>query len=387
MRPLNADKIVEKAHLAAAVDRFDNESYREGLEILVRDANAVAQFHDRGRDAFETQAVQVLKLRLQVEDYIRSHPDVTMQPVVAPVVVLGIPRTGTTLTSNLLGVDPARRSLLEWESNDLVPPAAPGALTTDPRARAALAQEDERRRHSPTGGRIHTSSAIFPTECTFITAQDFKSLVWDSWGRLPEYADWILECDMRSAYDHHRRVLQVLQHTNPGPWNLKMPSHSVHIRGLLQAYPDARIVWTHRDPFTASASLFSLITAAHRRALDEPDRDWIRTKYPHQLAVHANRPLAVRKEIGHDCMYDVHYADLVRDPISTMRCLYEWLGDPFSDVAEERMRQWLVENPQGKWGKHDYQLSGWDLTIEDLAPYFAEYLAEFDVELEGKGMG
>jgi len=380
---MNAAQIVERAQRETGLDRFHSDSFREGLELLVSDANRVGRYSDAGVAHFEGQSVHYLSMRLRVDDYIRRNPEVLDAPIRAPVVVLGLPRTGTTLTSNLLATDPARRSILTWESDDPVPPPAADALHTDPRALAALAAERARIAENPSAGRFYMSSAVFPTECTMIQAHDFKSLLWESHGRLPGYAEWILGCDMTSAYDYHRRFLQVLQHKAPGAWNLKMPSHSVHIRWLLEAYPDARMVWTHRDPFTVTGSLCSLIANAHLRVMDEPDDAWIAQNYPPQLAIHANRVRAKRQEIGHERIFDLHYADMTREPIDTMRRLYAWLGDDFTPQVEEGMGRWLRENPQGKWGKHAYKLDRWGLSPEKLQPYFADYLAEYDIEREG----
>jgi hypothetical protein len=162
-----------------------------------------------------------------------------------------------------------------------------------------------------------------------------------------------------------------------------MPSHALHVRWLLKAYPDARLVWTHRDPYTATGSLCSLIGNAHSRFLGYVDRAWIGANYPAQLAEHANRMMAVRDEIGRDLVYDLHYADMLRDPIATFRRLYAWLGDDFTPQVEASMQAWLDINPQGKFGRHEYQLADYGLSKATLEPCFADYLARYDVEREG----
>lgn len=387
MRQINADQLVERAHRQTGLDSFESDSFREGLEILVADANRGGAYNDAGVAYFEAQAVHYLALRLRIDDYIRRHPDVLTAPIRAPIVVLGMPRTGTTLASNLLATDRRHRSILSWESNDPTPPPTSETLFTDPRAQAALTAERERQAANPEAGRFYMASAVFPTECTMIQAHDFKSLLWESHGRLPAYGEWLLNCDMTSAYAYHRRFLQVLQHKAPGAWNLKMPSHSLNVRWLLEAYPDARMVWTHRDPFTATGSLCSLITNTHRRLMDEPDRAWIAANYPPQLAEHANRLMRKRDEIGHERVYDLHYAAVMRDPIGEMRRLYAWLGESFTPQVEQGMRDWLQANPQGKWGRHAYRLDEWGLSPQALRPYFAEYLARYDVEPEGVDVG
>ncbi len=381
-RQLVADELIDEARRASGLERFDSESFREGLEILLSDVNRDTRpepLLNRSRDAI----VEALTLRLKTTGYLESHPESLQRPIERPVFVFGIPRTGTTLLSNLLAADPARRSPLTWEIDEPVPPATTATLRTDPRALARLEQERKLLAAHPEAGKYYRNSAIYPNECVFIMAQDFKTLRWESLGRLPAYRDWIFQTDMRSAYRYHMRFLQLLQAQAPGVWNLKMPSHALYIPTLLEFYPDARLVWTHRDPFTATGSFCSLISVAHRGYIGRVDVEWIRENCPWQAAEHANRVMDARDALGEDRVIDVHYADLLRDPIGTMRRLYGALGDDFTAQAQTAMRAWLADNPQGKFGRHEYRLAEFGLSPEALAPRFERYLARYDIEREG----
>jgi hypothetical protein len=382
-KPLVIDQMLERAIRATGLDGFGPDTWREGLEILVRDANRVGDRTDMARDAFESDIVRNLTTRLKIINYVRAHPEVNDAPVKRPLVILGLPRTGTTLASNLLAADPARRSLLSWEVGDPIPPPTSESLYTDPRALARLSAEQKANAANPSAGRFYRSSAVYPTECIFLQSHDFKSLYWESHGPLPAYGEWLLQTDMTSAYAYHKLCLQVLQSKTSGIWNLKMPSHALYIRTLVETYPDARPVWTHRDPYTAVGSLCSLIGNAHLGFLGYTDKKWIGSNYPTQAAEHANRVIEFRSELGEDAVYDLHYADLMRDPIDAMRRLYAWAGDDFSAAAEAGMGEWLAENPQGKFGKHEYRLEDYGLTKQALEPLFADYLDKHDVELEG----
>lgn len=379
---LVADELIGEARRASGLERFDSESFREGLEVLLSDLNRDARpepLLKRSRDAI----VQALTLRLKTTAYLDSHPGLLRRPIERPVFVFGIPRTGTTLLSNLLAADPVRRSPLTWEIDEPVPPPTSATLRTDPRALARLEQERKFLAARPEAGKYYRNSAIYPNECVFIMAQDFKTLRWESMGRLPAYRDWIFQTDVRSAYRYHKRFLQLLQADAPGIWNLKMPSHALYIPTLLEFYPDARLIWTHRDPFTATGSFCSLISVAHRGYIGKVDVEWIAENYPWQAAEHANRIMDVRDALGEDRVIDVHYADLLRDPIGTMRSLYAALGDPFTVQAEAGMRAWLTDNPQDKFGKHEYRLAEFGLSPKALAPRFERYLARYDIEREG----
>jgi len=379
------EELVGEAQRVTGLSAFYSESFREGLEILVSEINRLDSFTPDGVAHFEKRAVSSLASRLKVDEYIRRNPDVLDAPIKAPVVVLGMPRTGSTLLNNLLATDPRRRSPLGWEYDDPTPPPAAGELFTGPRAMAALDAEAQSRAANPKALRFRPVSAIFPVECAHIQAHDFKSLFWEAHGPMPAYSEWILSCDMTSAYDYHRRFLQVLQHRAPGVWNLKMPSHAVHIEWLLKAYPDARLIWTHRDPFAATGSLFSLIANTHERTMGKADRLYIAKNYPQQMSEHVDRMRAARERIPPSRLYDHSYAEIVRDPIGAVRKIYAWLGDEFTPEVQSGMRRWLDQNPQGKWVTHAYKLDEFGLTIEDLRPHFAAYLSQHDIELEGRG--
>jgi Sulfotransferase family len=376
------DELVDEACRSTGLNRFDSDSYREGLQILIDDINGSGRderYMRRDRDAFVT----ALTCRLRVTDYIDKHPELLTRPIERPVFVFGIPRTGTTLLCNLLAADPGRRSPLTWEIDEPVPPATSATLYSDPRALARLEAERKMLAANPQMGKYYRGSAVYPNECVFIMAHDFKTLMWESRGKLPSYRDWIFQTDVTSAYQYHKRFLQLLQSQAPGVWNLKMPSHSLYLPVLLKVYPDARLIWTHRDPFTAVGSFCSLITLGHQGATGKADVEWISENMPWQAKQHADRIMDSRDRIGEQRIQDVHYADLLRDPIPVMKKLYAGLGDEFTPEAEQGMRRWLGENPQDKFGRHEYKLAQFGLTVDKLRPMFERYLSRYEVEREG----
>jgi hypothetical protein len=163
-----------------------------------------------------------------------------------------------------------------------------------------------------------------------------------------------------------------------------MPSHAVHIETLLATFPDARIVWAHRDPFKSTASFLRLNYLSRAVLGADIDIDVIVPNVLGQLKEHIARPLATRRRIGDDRFFDLHYAELMRDPIAVMRSLYRWAGDELADSTESAMRDWLDTHPQDRFGVAPYSLEGSGVTRSDLEPVFAEYLSVFDIELEGE---
>jgi hypothetical protein len=377
-----ADDLIDTAQKATGLQRFDSESFREGLEVLLADANKVA-YPEAGLARFRGGLIAALSTRLKVNAYLEQRPELLARPIERPLFVFGVPRTGTTLLSNLLAADPARRSPLTWEIDDPVPPPAKDLLYTDPRALARLEMERKMLAARPDAGKYYRNSAVYPNECMFFISHEFKALMWESRGKLKGYRDWLFAADLTSTYQYHKRFLQLLQADAPGVWNLKQPSHGLWLETLLKIYPDARLVWCHRDPLTATGSFCSLMKLGHQAVGLAPDIEWISENYPWQAVQHADRIMNARARLGHERIIDVHYADLIRDPLPAMRKLYQSLGDEFTPAAESGMRDWLADNPQDKFGKHEYKLAQFGLTADKVRGMFERYLSEYDVELEG----
>jgi hypothetical protein len=206
-----------------------------------------------------------------------------------------------------------------------------------------------------------------------LLAQDFKSLMLAVIATTPTYHDWIQFCDMSSAYAHRKRVLQILQSTNSGRWVLKMPSDSLFIRTLFATFPDAKVIWTHRDPYAALASSMSMRGTSRPAFNKDAGVAYMQERFPLQLALHLARPLEMSRERPRD-IYHLYYDDLIRDPLAQMKKVYAWLGDDWTAAAQAGMQAWLAANPQGRFGKHSYSLADWGLSKRKLEPYFADYL-------------
>jgi len=179
----SADEIADLARERAGLTEFASDSWREGLEILLREIDCSPSIIDAGRKFLYRQYADALWNRLRVDDYARRHPAVLDERIERPLVILGMPRTGTTVVSYLLDQDPRWRSLLNWEAVDSVPPPTTATRRTDPRCLAKLAQQRELASALTAAGQgfPHWEDADGPTECIFVQAQDFKAFVWDAW--------------------------------------------------------------------------------------------------------------------------------------------------------------------------------------------------------------
>jgi len=367
------DDVVSAARAKSAAPDPDSDSWREGLEILVQDHLKEDVLTERGWGIMKNRYTEALATRMQVDEYIRKKPAVAATPVTRPVFILGMPRTGTTMVSYLMSTDIANRSMLRWEAYNVVPLAAPGALKTDPRCVVEVAKDEAMFKANPTVGAAHWEPGDGPTECVHLVAQDFRSLMFAVLSVTPTYHDWILFCNMATAFEHRKRVLQILQINNPGRWVLKMPSDSLFIRQLFRTFPDAKVIWTHRDPYAAFASSVSMRGKSRTIFNKDSGLDYMHERFPMQMAMHLTRPLELSRERPDD-IFHVYYDDLVADPLAQMRNIYRWLGDEWTDSTETGMQGWLKENPQGRYGAHSYSLEQWGFNRRDLIPYFSDYL-------------
>jgi hypothetical protein len=380
---IHVDQLVDCARERTGLVDFGDDAMWEGLDVLVSALNHEAELNDVGRQGFEDTIVDNLANRLRVTDWLTRHPRLLRAPVERPVVIIGPMRSGTTLLSRLLHQDPGLRSLMKWEALNSVPPPDAATFERDPRIQAAKRGERILNALNPGIEIVNESRADAPTECIEIFSQDYKCYLWDGLARVPTYGAWLRNCDYTSAYAYHRRVLQLLQSRAPGRWSLKSPAHRLAIDVLAQTYPDALFIETHRDPVTVVASTCSLVYWTSRIYTDADHRPYIAEHWTDVVEQMADRVNSFRDEHGDARFLDVHYAQLVRDPIAVMRRVYSFLGRELTDSLEAAMRAYITANPQGKHGRHVYRLRELCLDRAELEGRFATHVARYDIPREG----
>lgn len=376
---IRPDDLVAAAVEQTGLDDFGGNEYREGLEVLCESLTHEAKLSEIGALAVPAQIVGTLANRLKVVDHARTH-DTSGESIERPVFVIGLFRAGTTLLSNLLDCDPRNRSLLTWEAGDSVPPSTPADHRAGERVelnRLAQAMLDGM---NPGFKAIHHEEPEGPTECITLLAADFKALLWESVANVPSYGEWLLAADQVSAYRHHRRTLQVLQSGGVrGRWTLKTPHHALALDALTAVYPDARLVYLHRDPVEVAASAFSLITSLSGTFSDADHRDYIVSRWTDVLVACTERVESFRTARPDVPLHDMRYADLVADPLAEVRSLYAFLGEELSELAAGAMREHLVTHPKGQFGKHRYDVSDFGVSADALRERFSDYLHRYDV--------
>lgn len=385
---LSVAGLFAEARRRAGLWSFGDDTLSDRLRVLVEAVDVEARLHPLGRWMFRENQVRILVNRLRMEDAWARHPEIADLPVARPVFVVGLQRTGTTMLHRLLACDPARRFLPSWEAVNIAP--APGrgggrggnagGGAPDPRVRSARFAERAVRYMAPDFFAIHPVEAEAPEEDVLLFDYAVWSTVPEAMMHVPSFSAWLERQDHREAYRFYARVLRYLQWQRPGgPWVLKTPHHLEHLDALLEVFPDARILQTHRDPTKVLASFCSMM--AHSRGVFS-DRVEPREVGRHWFAKARRmieRSTAARDAHGDGRFLDVRYDRLVADPMAELRRVYEFLGDPLTPSAEAAMRRWLRDNPQHKHGRHRYRLEDFGLDRGEVGRAFADYRARFGI--------
>ncbi len=378
--------LLEAARRATGLDDFGDASFREGLGVLLRAYDAESRLTPFGRFLVRQELVGILASRLSVVAAWRRDPAVLEAPIRRPVFVLGLPRSGTTALHFLLGQDPAHQVLEYWIAASPRPRPPRSQWEGEPAYRQARRALRFTYWLDPGLRAIHDLRADGPEECRHLLQQSFTDDTFDSNASIPGYSAWYARRDMRRSYAWHRDVLKLVQSGSPERrWVLKYPAHMKHLHVLLETYPDACVVQTHRDPAQVLPSLCSLVTnwrGIYEEGVDVPRvARW-------QVGMWADRiehALAVRSRDDPERYLDLHFREVVADPLGAVRRIYAHFGFVWSEAAERGMRAWAEANPPGRHGGHRYDARSFGLSPEALAERFADYRERFGVEREPAG--
>jgi hypothetical protein len=376
------DELVAEACRVAELDDFGTDSFREGLSEYWASVTSEAQLNELGALAIRTNVVGSLVNRLRIVDWAHRHPDVADEQVGAPLVVIGMFRAGTTFLSYLLEQDVRNRALLRWEAADSVPPPTPANHRAGPRVDAAREGNDMLELINPRLRAIHHEEPDGPTECITLMSQDFKSLSWEAISNVPSYSRWLLSTDQQSAYEYHRRALQVLQHGGVrGRWTLKSPHHALALDALTSVYPDAALVLVHRDPVDLCASVCSLIATLSGTFSDADHRAYIAEHWVGMLEESIRRVDAFRDAHPEHPIVDVRYDDLVSAPVATVESIYDAfaMSMALDAPARDAMTRYAAAHPKDALGVHDYDLSEYGLDAAELSRRFSGYVDRYAV--------
>lgn len=360
--------------MAAAVQQtgledFGDDSFREGLEILVRALGTEARLNARGEGFIYHRITLHLAQRLQVEDWYRRHPEIDDVAVESPLFGMGLPRTGSTALSFLLAQDPNIRYVRSWEATQPCPPPST-VHGDDPRIPAGDEKvEAGSRRHVP-------QDAHGPMECLDLMALDFTSQIFQAYAQIPTYSAWLLDrADFTSTYRYERRVLKLLAWGEPArPWRLKSPAHVLSLDYLDRVFPDARFVMTHRDPTDVILSVADVYADIVGGFTDHLDRHYLGELNVHQWSTGMDRAVKFRDSGAEHRFFDIDFRAIQADPIGEVRRLYSWLGEPVTGEFETQMRAWWADNAEKREPHTRARPEDFGLDLAAIRPLFADYV-------------
>jgi len=381
--PLTEDSLIAAARRATGLHDFIDESFRDPMRRMLRSLENEAELHPLGRMALRESLVSALVNRLRLEDLTARNPEIAAIRVEAPVFVVGLQRTGTTMLHRLLTCEPRLRSMAAWEALNPAPfPGGTDRHGVDLRVRKARAAETALRYLAPELFAIHPVEADAPEEDIHLLDVTFMSPAIDAIMPVAEYQAWFCEADQLPAYRYMHRMIQLLLWQRSGRWLGKTPHHLEHLDELLTVYPDAKIILTHRDPARTVASFCSMM--AHSRAMfsDRVDADEIGAQFGAKAVRAIARLMDVRMRVGEASFLDVIYQDVVSDPLKEIRRVYDFIGFDLAPETEAAMQQWRADNEQTKHGTHNYQLEDFGLSRSDIDPDFEAYRERFGVPIE-----
>jgi Sulfotransferase family len=373
--------LMQRARDATGLQDFGEDSFREGLERLTRALDTEARLTRSGAAALDTQIIHFLSQRLAVEDWYRRHPEIDQQEIVAPLIGLGLPRTGSTALGCLLGEDPAARSLRNWEASTPCPPPETQTEGTDPRIEIARRMLARRAELFPRMQAMFPSSPTAPTECQALQAMDFKSQLFQALAQVPSYAHWLnTQADLVPTYRYVKRVLKLLQwRCPPRRWRLKNPSNIVYIDALDRVFPDARFWMTHRDIAAVVPSSADLYYELARACSDDIDKRYLGQLNADTWELGMRRLIAFRDAGNDHRFFDIHFAPFQKDPFPIIQRLYDFLGEDFTPEARARMEKWRAQTSREKQGEHRYDPADFGLSAEGLRERFRFYSERFQV--------
>lgn len=383
---LEPDALLRKAQQQCGLQDFGSDYFRDPLERLCLSLENDARLTALGRIIARQQLLDLLSHRLQFIDIFKRHPDIAEQPVIAPIFILGMPRTGTTSMHELMALDPQFRVPLSWEVDEPFPPPRTETYHTDPRINKVakkLAQVD---RLLPDFKYMHPMGAELPQECVALFSHDFTSMIFDVQFRLKSYQAWLLDADMGEAFRNHRRWLQLLQWQCPADtWVLKSPQHLWNVEDLLREYPDARVIQTHRDPVKVALSVGSLTATLRSLASEQVDLPEVTAAYADYLAQGSERTMAARAKglLPPEQVIDVQFAEFRQNPIASLARVYSHFGKPLSPATTERMQHFLDAGKNSeRHGRHHYRLQDAGIDLQQSRARFASYVETYAIPLE-----
>lgn len=375
---LDPDGIEKAAVTQAQSDNFGSSSYREPLEKFVQSFESEASASTFGRMACRNVLISALTNRIRLADWVAKNPEVRQEDIRRPWIIVGMPRTGSSLLSILLGLDPYNRPLLQWEAASPVPPPRLATVAEDPRIAQSAKEFEQLDKLAPALKAMHPFGASLAEECVALLMYDLRTVGLESQFLVPSYGNWLANCDMSPAFDQHRLALQALQAAIPTQsWVLKTPNHLWNLPTLLKYYPDARIIWTHRDPTDVVLSLSSLVNTMHCAFSMRADPKPTANEWRGKMRQAVERGMSFDDSAKAGWCYHLRYDQFLKAPLAEMQNIYAHFDEPLGDLHSRNIQAWMSERHQSVFGRHKYDAADFGWSREEIAEEFRAYSERF----------
>jgi len=332
--PVDEDSLLELARRRTGLTDFGDEEFREPLQVLADALESEAGLTPVGRVSARTVLSQLLTTRLYTQELLTRHPEIRELPVRSPIIIVGLPRTGTTHLHNLLCQDPSLRWLPFWESEEPLRDPRTRPWWPDLRVPKAALKLKLGIRVAPLMPLMHEMGARLPHEELQLSAVAFRSFFFETAFRVPSYRRWYAAADHTTGYDTLRKILQVLQWTRGGErWVLKSPQHLDQLRPLMKTFPDAKVIRTHRDPVRVALSLTTMLVYGSRVFHREVDPVAEARACVDRIEQMLRASIEDEALIPPGQVLHVHFKEFMADPWGTVKRIFEFSGQPLDDSA------------------------------------------------------
>ncbi|HEX2214247.1 MAG TPA: sulfotransferase [Mycobacterium sp.] len=376
--PLDAEVLHAKASAETGLDDFGADDYRDRLNVYLSALQEIPGLHDAGVVNFHAQLLQWLKNRLLLTDLLARHPEIHDIELAPPVVIAGLPRTGTTHLHNLLAAAPTFRTIPYWESNEPFPLPSEAGIEPDPRRTRMDAAVEFMNAVMPHFALMHEMTTDHVHEEIQLLANDFSSMLFETLGHVPRWRDYYLSHDQSPHYEHLATQLKALQFLRGGRrWLLKSPQHLEQLPVLERVFPGVVVIATHRDPVPVVLSMLAMLTYSARMHCSPVPVEQIAACWIDRLERMLNALIRDREVIPADRSIDVRFDDFMADEISTAAGVYELAGETLTDEAGTAMSEYLAGHQRGRLGRVATSAAMFGLDPDDLHARFAPYIRRF----------
>lgn len=381
---LSQASIVEAASMkTGGLLDFGDLPFLDHMERLLNSIEQEANLNAFGRASVRERLISHTSNRLLYVEDRKRYAGISLQHISNPIFIIGLPRTGTTILHDILAQDPASRVPMTWECMFPSPPPQKATYDKDPRIDACQATFPV----SPsTLDAMHPMSALHSQECVVLMCESMCSPIFHMQYNIPSYQDWLdSSVDFSSIYQFHKRQLQHFQSDyHNRHWVLKAWAHMWGLEHLLACYPDARIIFTHRDPVKVLSSFASMTTYLRSLSSDKVDPKAVASDWTSRLHRAMDHMMDVREDTQNPeaSFYDMCFSNLVIDPFAEIEKIYQALNLELSGLAADRMKKYIADNPRNKHGTHHYVGGDFGIDRDDISRRFSRYIDRFSVEVE-----